>query len=200
MQEDNKLEQGHVTKQNAIMIGLICLMVGFTIGVVYSSYKLKPTVNTANTAIVPENNQTIDYRQKEIELKNELSQNPENASAWVQLGHVYFDTDQYVNAIEAYKKSLSIEPGNANVLTDIGVMYRYNKQPQDAIKSFDEAISADPKHEWARFHKGVVLMKDLDEKDKALTVWEALLSINPTFMSSKDQSLEELITHYKEHK
>lgn len=196
MQVDKKQEQGHVTKQNAVMIGLICLMVGFIIGVVYSSNKLK---TTANTAVVPENNQNIDYSQKEIELKNELSQNPENTSAWVQLGHVYFETDQYAKAIDAYKKSLSIEPGNANVLTDLGVMYRYNRQPQDAIKSFDEAISADPKHEWARFHKGGVLMKDLNQKRLALTVWEELLSINPIFMSSKDQSLDQLIKHYKEH-
>lgn len=196
MQVDKKQEQGHVTKQNAVMIGLICLMVGFIIGVVYSSNKLK---TTENTAVVPENNQNIDYSQKEIELKNELSQNPENASVLVQLGHVYFETDQYSKAIDAYKKSLSIEPGNANVLTDLGVMYRYNRQPQDAIKSFDEAISADPKHEWARFHKGGVLMKDLNQKRLALTVWEELLSINPIFMSSKDQSLDQLIKHYKEH-
>ncbi len=196
MQENKKQEQGHVTKQNAAMIGLICLMVGFTVGVVYSSFKLKPS---ANTSIVTENNQTIDYNQKEIELKNELSQNPENASAWVQLGHVYFDTDQYENAIEAYKKSLSIQPGNANVLTDLGVMYRYNRQPQDAIRSFNEAIAADPKHEWPRFHKGMVLLKDLNEKKMALTVWEELLTINPVFMASKDQSLDQLITHYKEH-
>ena len=193
MQEDKKQEQGHITKQNAVMIGLICLMVGFIIGVVYSSNKLKPT------AVVPENNQTIDYSQKEKELKNALSQNLKDASAWVQLGHVYFETDQYAKAIDAYKKSLSIEPGNANVLTDLGVMYRYNRQHQDAIKSFDEAISADPKHEWARFHKGGVLMNDLNQKRLALTVWEELFSINPFFMSSKDQSLDQLITHYKEH-
>lgn len=199
MVEDKIIEPKQVTKLNAIMIGLVCLMVGFAIGVVYSSYKLKPTANTANTSVAQENDQAIDYSQKEIELKNELSQNPENASTWVQLGHIFFNTDQYANAIEAYKKSISIEPGNANVLTDLGVMYRKNRQPQEAIKSFDEAITADPKHEWARFHKGVVLMNDLNEKKKALTVWEELLSINPIFMSSKDQSLDQLITHYKEH-
>ena len=196
MQEDKKMKQGHITKQNAVMIGLICLMVGFTVGVVYSSFKLKSSEDTLNT---PENNQAIDYNQKEIELKNKLSQNPKNVAAWIQLGHVYFDTDQYANAIEAYKKSLSIQPGNANVLTDLGFMYRKNRQPQEAIKSFDEAIAANPKHEWARFYKGIVLMNDLNQKNKALTVWEELLSINPFFMSSKDQSLDQLITHYKEH-
>lgn len=196
MQEDKKLEQGHLTKQNGAMIGLICLMVGFIIGVVYTSYKLKPS---GKTTIAPENIQTIDYSQKEIELKNELSQNPENVGAWIQLGHVYFETNQYANAIAAYQKSLTIKPDNANVQTDLGFMYRKNKQPMEAIKSFDEALAVDPKHEWARFYKGVVLMDDLNEKEKALIVWEELLSINPIFMSSKDQSLDQLVKHYKEH-
>lgn len=196
MQKDKKLEQDHVTKQNAVMIGLICLMVGFIIGVVYSSYKLNPSTNTT---IIPENNQPIDYGQKEIELKNELSQNPENVAAWIQLGHVYFETNQYTNAIAAYQKSLTIESDNANVLTDLGFLYRKNRQPKEAIKSFNEAIAIDPKHEWARFYKGVVLMDDLNEKEKALIVWEELLSINPVFMSGKDQTLDQLIKHYKEH-
>jgi len=196
MQENKKQEHGHITKQNVAMIALICLSVGFIIGVAYTSYKLKPSTNTT---ITPENNQAIDYGEKEIELKNELSQNPKNMGAWIQLGQVYFETNQYKKAIAAYQKSLTIEPDNANVLTDLGFMYRKNRQFREAIKSFDEAIAADSKHEWARFYKGVVLMNDLNEKDNALIIWEELLSINPIFMSSKDQSLNQLIKHYREH-
>jgi tetratricopeptide (TPR) repeat protein len=194
MQKDKNIKTKYVTKQNAVMIGLICLMIGFTVGVVFTSYKLKQSINKS-----PENTQAIDYGKKEMELKNELSNNPGNGTAWTQLGHVYYDTDQYVNAITAYQKSLEIEPGNANILTDLGVMYRRNKQPEEAIKSYDKAIAADPKIEGARFNKGIVWMNDLNERDKALAVWEELLSINPIFMSSKDQSLDQLIKHYREH-
>jgi len=196
MQENKKLEQGHITKQNAAMIALICLTVGFIIGVAYTSYKLKPSTKTT---IPPENNQAIDYSEKEIELKNALSQNPKNVGAWIQLGQVYFETNQYKRAIAAYRKALTIEPDNANVLTDLGFMYRKNRQFKEAIESFDKAIAADSKHEWARFYKGVVLMNDFNEKDKALIIWEELLSINPNFMSSKDQSLNQLIKHFREH-
>ncbi|HKK68068.1 MAG TPA: tetratricopeptide repeat protein [Bacteroidales bacterium] len=193
MQKDKKIEIKYVTKQNAVVIGLICLMAGFTAGVLFTSYKL----SLSNPS--PEKKQSIDYSKKETVLKNELSENPGNVTAWTQLGHVYYDTDQYAKAIAAYEKSLKIVPGNANVLTDMGVMYRRNKQPGEAINSFDKAIAADPKHESARFNKGIVLMHDLNEQDKALAVWENLLSINPVFMSSKDQSLDELIKHYRDH-
>jgi len=196
MQENKKQKQGHITKQNAAILALICLTVGFIIGVAYTSYKLKPSTKTT---IAPEKKQAIDYGEKEIELKNELSQNPKNMGAWIQLGQVYFETNQYKRAIAAYQKSLTIEPDNADVLTELGFMYKKNRQFREAIKSFDEAIAADPKHEWARFYKGVVLMNDLNEKGNALIIWEELLSINPIFMSSKDQSLNQLIKHYREH-
>jgi cytochrome c-type biogenesis protein CcmH/NrfG len=39
--------------------------------------------------------------------------------AWIQLGQVYFETNQYKRAIAAYRKALTIEPDNANVLTDL---------------------------------------------------------------------------------
>ncbi|MFO7748862.1 MAG: tetratricopeptide repeat protein [Desulfobacteraceae bacterium] len=194
MQKDKKTETKYVTKQKVVVIGLICLITGFAAGVVFTSYKL----STSGTPS-PANNQTIDYSKKEMALKNELSENPGNVTAWTQLGHVYYDTGQYAKAIAAYEKSLEIAPGNANVLTDMGVMYRRDKQFRESINSFDKAIAADLKHESARFNKGIVLMHDLNEKNKALAVWENLLSINPVFMASKDKSLDELIKHYREH-
>lgn len=190
----DKQKKNNVTKQNAILIGLTCLMLGFSIGVFYTSYKLKPS------GTKPEgSSHSSDFSEKETALKNVLSQNPEDVSAWSQLGHLYFDTKQYTNAIDAYQKALAIEPGNADVLTDLGIMYRKSNQPLESIKSFDKAIAADPKHEQARFNKGIVLINDLDDQESALAVWEELLSINPIFMSSRDQSLDQLIQHYREH-
>lgn len=183
----------YVTKQNTILIGLICLMIGFTIGVVFTSFKLKDSGTQA-----PEKNQPIDYQAREKELKTRLSANPEDVSAWTQLGHVYFDTKQHEKAIQAYLKSLSIAPDNADVLTDLGIMYRRNGQPKEAVRHFDKAILVDPEHENARFNKGIVLMHDLNQKEAALSVWEELLTINPLSMVSRDQSLDQLIEHYKE--
>ncbi len=112
------------------------------------------------------------------------------------MGHVYFDTNQFNKAIEAYEKAITIDPGNPDIFTDIGVMYRPSGQPRKAIASFDKAILIDQKHETARFNKGIVLMNDLKERDKALAVWEALLEINPIKMISQNQSLDQLIQHY----
>lgn len=194
MKKEKTASSNYVTRQNTIMIGLICLFIGFVLGVGFTSFKL-----TNSSSSGTNNHQAVDYEKKEKELKGVLAKNPGNVSAWTQLGHVYFDTNQFIKAIEAYEKSLSFEPENPDVLTDLGIMYRRNKQPEKAIASFDKAVSIDPKHETSRFNKGIVLMNDLNEQSKALEVWEELLEINPIAMASKDQSLDQLIKHYKEH-
>ena len=40
--------------------------------------------------------------------------NPDNNEAWIQLGHVYFDTNKYDQAIAAYEKSLELNLSNAD--------------------------------------------------------------------------------------
>lgn len=188
IEKNNNLSR--ITRQNTLMIGLICLCIGFLMGVGFTIYRLDR---------VTANDQLVGKDEKEESLKAELLQNPQNISAWTQLGHVYFDSDQYVKAIEAYEKSLSLKPNDPDVLNDLGVMYRRTGNHQKAIESFDKAIAFDQKHENARFNKGIVLMNDIKDRKKALETWEALLEINPIVMVGKNQSLDQLIRHYKEH-
>lgn len=41
-------------------------------------------------------------------------------------------------------------------------------------------------------------MHDLNDREGALKTWEALLAINPVARVGNDQSLEQMIRHYKE--
>ena len=187
-------EPKYITRQNAVLIGLACLFIGFIMGVGLTTYKIN-RISDQGTG----NNQSVDYEKKVRELEAQVTQSPENVAAWTELGHVYYDTNQFGKAIEAYEKSLALNPENPEVLTDLGIMYQHNSQPQKAIESFDKAILIDQKNETARLNKGIVLMNDLKEREKALEVWEELLEINPIAMADKDQSLDQLIKHYKEH-
>lgn len=184
----------YMTRQNAVMISLLCIVIGFIMGVGFTSYKINRLSDQGTS-----DNKPVDYEKKVRELETQLAQSPENSSAWTELGHVYSDTNQFDKAIGAYEKSLALNPENPEVLTDLGIMYQHNKQPQKAIESFDKAILIDQKNETARLNKGIVLMNDLKEREKALEVWEELLEINPIAMADKDQSLDQLIKHYKEH-
>ncbi|GKT28943.1 tetratricopeptide repeat protein, partial [Aduncisulcus paluster] len=59
------------------------------------------------------------FAQQIEETKNLLESQPDSVNLWTKLGNLYFDTDQYANAIDAYNKSLALEPDNAHVLTDL---------------------------------------------------------------------------------
>jgi tetratricopeptide (TPR) repeat protein len=185
---------GTVQKSTLYGVAILCLAAGFLGGVVFSIYKSGGTTVVSQAPVQTD----VGDRGRELEaLTKETAQNPKNTTAWIELGNLYFDTNQFDKSIWAYNKALENDPKNANVWTDMGVMYRRSNQPQEAIKAFDEAIKVDPKHEIARFNKGIVLLHDLNEPEKGIQAWEDLLNINPLAMAPNGKSVDELVTIYK---
>ena len=182
-----------MAKQTAMIIAAISFLIGFFAGVGFAVYKANP-----DPVVSSSSNTEINYSQMAKDLVSEVLDNPQNTKAWIQLGHVYFDTHKYDQAINAYEKALELNPNDADVLTDLGIMYRRSHQPRKALEKFDKAITVDPKHENSRLNKGIVLMNDLGDRDGAVQAWEELLEINPVAMFNNDQSLDQIVKHYKE--
>jgi cytochrome c-type biogenesis protein CcmH/NrfG len=182
-----------MTTPTAVSIALVAFIFGFCAGVGLTVFKMKDSPRNASNPT-----SEINYEHKEKVLKREVMNNPQNTAAWIQLGHVYFDTDKYAQAIEAYQKALELNPDNADVLTDLGIMFRRSGKPSIAIEKFDQAIAVDPKHEASRFNKGIVLLHDIGDRDNALKTWEELLDINPLVMIDENQSLDQMVKHYTE--
>lgn len=61
--------------------------------------------------------EAIDYFQTVVDAE------PENASAYYNMGNCYFELKQYGMAIWAFEKSLQREPGNANTLKNLEVCH-----------------------------------------------------------------------------
>lgn len=202
MVKKEKVEIEYVKKDTLLIVTFIALIVGFLGGIVFSVYKFR-TKESVQTAIPQEQtfmdkDVSTDRAVKIFELEQKTSQSPDDVAAWVQLGNLYFDSNNYTKAILAYNKSLELNPGNANVMTDLGVMYRRNGQPPEAIKAFDKAIKIDPKHETARFNKGIVLMHDLNDLAGAIRAWEELVKVNPLAKGPNGRSVKELLDKLKE--
>jgi cytochrome c-type biogenesis protein CcmH/NrfG len=190
---------GYVKKSTVFGVALICLAIGFFVGVIFSSYSSGPSIPQPQQASAPpvQPAPTADRSQELDTLIRETSQNPKNVGAWIDLGNLYFDTNQFDKAIWAYQKSIELQHDNPNVLTEMGVMYRRKGQPEEALKAFDKAINVDPKHEVSRFNKGIVLLHDLKKPQEAIRTWEALLKVNPFAMAPGGKSVDELVTIYK---
>jgi cytochrome c-type biogenesis protein CcmH/NrfG len=180
-------------KQSVVIITLVAFLLGFAVGVSFTALR-----STKSPNIISNTTSQINYDQMAKELVSEVLNDPENIEAWIQLGHVYFDTNQFKLSINAYEKALELNPNNASVLTDLGIMYRRSSQPNKAVESFNKAININPIHKNARINKGIVLLNDIGDREGAIQAWEELLAINPETMFNKNQSLKQVVEHYRE--
>lgn len=193
MSKKNVTDAPMIAKQTAMIIAAITFLIGFIAGASFAIYRYSP-----DPVVSSNPTPNINYTQMTKDLMNEVLKNPQNVNAWIQLGHAYFDTDQYENAINAYEKALELNPNNANVLTDLGIMYRRSGQSHKALENFEKAMTVDPKHENSRINKGIVLMNDLGDRSGAIQAWEELLRINPRAMFNNNQSVEQIVRHFKQ--
>jgi len=207
MKTDTMTEKsGAVSRQTFYIMILVCVTVGFILGAAYTSFKLAkdgvpapmqphsgPDAHskTAGTA-------APDMDDKIAELEAFVKQHPDDARAWANLGHVYFDADQPDSAIQAYQKSLALVPGDPAVLTDMGVMYRRNGEPDKAIQAFDQAVAASPGFETALFNKGVVLMADLNDLPRAMAAWEELVTVNPDATTPGGEKIADIVSRMRQ--
>jgi cytochrome c-type biogenesis protein CcmH/NrfG len=202
MAKRETIETGMIKNSTALLISLIALGIGFLGGVVFSAYKSGSGVPIPQAApqqqASKEQPMTEEQAKNILALEKEAAADPNNADTWIRLGNLYFDTDNFENAIRTYEKGLSLKPDNANVQTDLGVMYRRSGQPKKAVEAFDRAIKIDPTHEVSRFNKGIVLLHDLNNKEGALKAWEALVEMNPAAMTPSGQPLKDLLKRFKE--
>lgn len=197
--------EGLVKKEMMIIAALVALIVGFLGGVIFSSFKApkQPVTVAQGPAAQPPAGQpaqvgpTAEQAAQIFSLEEEVRANPKNGGAWTQLGNMYFDTDQPVNSIAAYKKSLELNQGQPEVWTDLGVMYRRTRQFKEAVAAFDKAIALRPDIEQAHFNKGIVLIHDLGDKDGGREAWQKVVAINPNASAPNGQMIKDLLAALK---
>jgi cytochrome c-type biogenesis protein CcmH/NrfG len=194
---------GMVYKQTLYMAILVSITFGFMMGAMYTSFKLADDAPVARQQAAPQadagsQEMSAETGSRILKLEQFLKENPDNVDAWNQLGNLFFDTNRFGDAIEAYQKSLALKPGDPNVLTDMGVMYRRNENPEKAIETFDLAIAASPAFETARFNKGVVLMHDMDDLTGGIRAWEALVEVNPMAKAPNGELVSSLVERMKQ--
>lgn len=183
-------------KKETILIAIVALVAGFIIGFIAGqkgSAPSSPAVSGAPVAAAP----TVNTQQKITELKNIVAADPANFQAWVALGNEYFDSNQFMDAIDAYDKALEIQPNSPDVLTDQGVMFKRLGWFDRAIGNFSKANEIDPTHATSVYNLGIVYRYDLQDFPKAKEAWTRFLEISPTGPGSDRvrQDLEFLRTH-----
>jgi len=179
-------------RETVILYVVIALVVGFvggaTVGILWMTKGTEKAAMVQKPPMVPPGapapaapppRDSIEATSQIQTLKEIVKKDPKNLPAWVELGNLYFDTDQPKEAIEAYSQYLAIKPNNADVRTDMGIMYRKLGQFDKAIEEFRKAAQSDPKHINSRYNIGLVLLHDKQDIKGAVKAWEDYLKVDP---------------------
>jgi cytochrome c-type biogenesis protein CcmH/NrfG len=170
-------------KEYAFLFILIAFVSGIVVGVIATVLyeekmpalpsSIKPPASSPAPAV------TADVQQQISILQGTLKENPKNLKALIELGNLYFDTDQFDSAIRTYARALELDPRNADVRTDMGIMYRRKGDPDRAIAEFKKAAQDNPKHANSRYNMGVALLHGKGDIRGAIKAWEDYLKVEP---------------------
>ena len=214
MADTKNSTSGEWTSTQAYVLSVICLLVGVAVGyLVRGSAPVRPEA-TANAAQpqsgmadaasqqpVPEQPTPEQLRHmadtQAAPLVAELDREPNNADLLYKVGNLYYDAQQYPDAVTYYERALKVNPAATDVRTDLGTAYHLMGQPDRAIEEYDAVLKIDHKHANALFNEGMVKWQDKMDMQGAITAWKRLLDTNPQY-PQRDR-VEQLIAQAERH-
>jgi tetratricopeptide (TPR) repeat protein len=132
--------------------------------------------------------------------------NPDNYSAWRDLGINYCKLEQYELAIDSLKKAINLDPKSAYPHTYLGNVYQYQGKHELAIASYQKAIDLDSQLASTRSCLGYLYLSHGDfEKAKSEFVeainldskyWGYVMNLG--FVSGLQGNQEEAITLWEQ--
>ena len=197
------------TNSQAYVLAAFCLLLGVTLGYLFRGSASQdtaaaPSQNASTGApqamgqgqITPEQQKAMVERAAAPLLKA-VEGNPNDFESIVKLGNLYFDGQQYDQAIVYYERGLTITPNNPDVLTDLGTAYWYAGSPDKALADFQKSLKIRPNHPGTLFNTGVVKWQGKGDPAGAVAAWQELLKTNPDY--PQRQQVEEFIAKAKQH-
>ena len=135
---------------------------------------------TASTPAPAAGGQPVVLDQNRVQaLRSVAEQNPAAAQPRVDLGNMYFDAEQYTEAIRWYEEAIAINPSDPNVSTDLGVAYYYTNQPDRAVAQFEHSLEVDPAHTKTMLNMGIVKAFGQQDLEGAVAAWEKVVALAP---------------------
>jgi tetratricopeptide (TPR) repeat protein len=114
------------------------------------------------------------------DAKEEVRNNPDDASTHYNLGGAYIKSGKWKEAIESYKQVLRIDPDHADAHFYLGCIYDELGKYQEAIESFKQAIRIDPVEAVAHFNLGYAY-GELGKYEEAIESYKQVIRIVPDF-------------------
>ena len=198
------------TSTQAYLLAAFCLVLGVALGYLFrgsaapaTSVSASAPVEDSSTQNQPQMPQITPEQQKAMvdeavaPLLAGLKQNPDDFDAVVKVANLYYDGQQYSDAVKFYERALKIQPQNADVITDLGTSFWYAGDADKAIAEFQTALKYQPGRPSTLFNLGIVRWQGKKDPNGAVQAWEELLRKNPNFPDK--QRVQEFIERAKQH-
>jgi len=115
--------------------------------------------------------EAIDSYKKCVEL------DPTHAAAYINLGTLYYNRHDYVQAERYYRKAIEVDSRYALAYFDLGNVLDETGRLLDAIKAYEAAISLAPTYADAHYNLALALEKARQPR-KALRHWQAYAKLD----------------------
>jgi cytochrome c-type biogenesis protein CcmH/NrfG len=185
----------------AYLMAAFCLLLGVALGYLFrGSASSTPQGATAreSTGVTVENTQSqVALQQSVGPLLEAVNRNPSDFDSLVKLGDLYYDGQQFPNAIQYYERALAIHPENPDVRTDLGTAYWYTGNADKALAEMETSLKYKPGHPQTLFNLGWVKWQGKADAKGAVAAWQKLLKTNPDY--PQKQQVEQNIAKAKEH-
>ena len=196
------------TSTQGYILAVFCLVLGVALGYLFRG-SASPASETA-AAFAPADGpaqgtqaQPPPEQQKEMidqavaPLLATLKTNPDDVETTIKVANLYYDGQQYPEAVKYYQLAAQSQPKNADLLTDLGTSLWYTGDADGAIAQFQKALKYQPDHPGTLFNLGVVRWQGKSDPKGAVQAWEELLEKHPNY--PQKQQLQEYIEKAKQH-
>jgi cytochrome c-type biogenesis protein CcmH/NrfG len=207
MAERKTPSTGQWTSTQAYVLAVICLVVGVAVGYLgRGAASTQPSAVQAQAGVpagtAGAQNPSPEQMRQMAEtdaapLLAQLKSDPNNADLLYKVGNVYYDAQQFPEAVKYYQECLNINPRATDVRTDMATAYHFMGQADRALQEFDQVLKIDGKHANALFNTGMVKWQDKQDMTGAIAAWKRLLETNPGY--PQRDKVQNLIAQAEQH-
>jgi len=202
----NSISSAAWTGTQAYLLAAFCLFLGVALGYLFrGSASVATAQATASTTAQPgsgqqqqpDPNAQAALTQAAAPLIEAVNKDPKDFDSLAKLGNLYYDGQQYANAIQYYERALTIHPDNPDVRTDMGTAHWYTGNAEKALAAMEASLKYRPGHPQTLFNLGWVRWQGKQDPKGAIEAWQQLLKANPDY--PQKQQVEQYIAKAKEH-
>ena len=118
-----------------------------------------------------------------IECYNRLLEiEPDNPQIYYELGHIYLDKNEMMNAANAFKLAYKLDKHNPFIHNSLGYSLLQLGLTDEAIEHYKEAININPDNEWTSIVAqalGTIYLEIKNNPEAAIAMYQTGLVLNP---------------------